>query len=142
MRRVIFPALLALAIGNTGQAAQIYKWVDAQGVTHFDAQPPAGQAAQEINTAKPPTAPAPAGPSGNLDESKQQRAIDAKVKKQVAAEEARRKENCTILRTNLAQLQNNPRVREQVKGEIRRLSEDERQDRIVETQKAIEDFCR
>jgi len=32
-------------------------------------------------------------------------------------------------------------VREQVEGETKRLSEDERQDRISETQKAIEDFC-
>ncbi len=141
MRRVIFSALLALAIGNSSQAAQIYKWVDAQGVTHFDAQPPAGQAAQQINTAQPPPGSAPTPPQGDVDGAAQQRAIDKKVKKQIATEEARRKENCTMLRTNLAQLQNNPRVREQVEGETRRLSEDQRQDRISETQKAIEDFC-
>ncbi|EPJ78230.1 MULTISPECIES: DUF4124 domain-containing protein [Pseudomonas] len=142
MRRVIFSALLALAIGNTSQAAQIFKWVDAQGVTHFDAQPPAGQAAQQINTAQPPPpASAPTPPQGDVDGAAQQRAIDKQVKKQIATEEAKRKENCTKLRTNLAQLQNNPRVREQVEGETKRLSEDERQDRISETQKAIEDFC-
>jgi hypothetical protein len=141
MRRVIFSALFALAIGNTSQAAQIFKWVDAQGVTHFDAQPPAGQAAQEIHTAQPPPASAPATPPADVDGPAQQRAIDKQVKKQIATEEAQRKENCTKLRTNLAQLQNNPRVREQVEGETKRLSEDERQDRISETQKAIEDFC-
>jgi hypothetical protein len=141
MRRVIFLALVALAIGNTSQAAQIYKWVDAQGVTHFDAQPPAGQASQEINVAKPPPAPAPATPAIDTDAQSQQRAIDAQVKKQVAADEARRIESCTSLRTNLAKLQNNPRVREQFEGGLRRLSEDERQARIVETQKAIKDIC-
>lgn len=37
--------LLTLLIGLSPwcMAAQIYKWVDAQGVTHFDAQPPQGQ---------------------------------------------------------------------------------------------------
>jgi hypothetical protein len=134
-------ALLALAITSTSQAAQIYKWVDAQGVTHFDARPPAGQAAQEINTAKPPPAPVSNAPTEDLDGQTQQRAIDAKVRKQVAAEEARRKENCTALRTNLSQLQINPRVREEVEGGLKRLSEDERQARILETQKAIGDFC-
>ncbi|WP_426143111.1 DUF4124 domain-containing protein [Pseudomonas sp. DWP3-1-2] len=141
MHRMIFPVLLALAISNTSQAAQVYKWVDAQGVTHFDAQPPAGQAAQEINTATPPPAPASGRPTDDVDGEKQQRAIDTKVKKQVAAEETRRKENCTTLRTNLAQLKINPRVREEVEGGVRRLSEEERQSRISETQKAIDDFC-
>ncbi len=47
----------ALAISATSQAASIYKWVDAQGVTHFDAQPPTGQPVQEINVQTPPPLP-------------------------------------------------------------------------------------
>ncbi|RMM80830.1 hypothetical protein ALP73_03087 [Pseudomonas coronafaciens pv. garcae] len=130
----------ALAIGTTSQAASIYKWVDAQGVTHFDAQPPTDQQVQEINVQTPPPAAAPGTPSD--DGAAQQRAIDQKVKNQVKAQEAQRAQSCETLRTNLAQLQNNPRVREQVGGESRRLTEDNRKTRIAETEKAISEMCR
>lgn len=140
MRWKMLATTLTLAvICATGQAAQIYKWVDAQGVTHFDAQPPAGQPAQEIESPKPvpPPPAAPVQPEANQE----QQAVDAKVKKQVAAQEAKRKEYCERQRTNLAQLQNNPRVREEVNGEFRRFTEEERQARIAEVKKSIDDTC-
>jgi hypothetical protein len=143
MRWMMFAAALALAvITATSEAAQIYKWVDAQGVTHFDAQPPAGQSVQAIDTQKPVTPPSsPAAPKPAADANQEQQAIDAKVKKQVAADAAKRKEYCDRQRTNLAQLQNNPRVREEVNGEFRRFTEEERQARIAEVKKSIDDTC-
>ena len=45
------------------------------------------------------------------------------------------------MRTNLAQLQNNPRLRMEVGGEMRRLGEDERQAKIAESEKAIQENC-
>jgi hypothetical protein len=114
--------------------------VDAQGVTHFDAQPPAGQTAQEINTGSPVSAP-PAPPPQNQEGAREQEAVDAKVRKQVAAQEAKRKEACDEQRTNLAQLQNNPRVRQEVNGEFRRFTEEERQARIVEVKQYLDDQC-
>ncbi|MEN4752835.1 DUF4124 domain-containing protein [Pseudomonas sp. Ps21-P2] len=141
MRWMMLAATLTLAVAPAvSQAAQIYKWVDAQGVTHFDAQPPAGQAAQEINTASPVTAP-PAPPPQNQDGVREQEAVDAKVKKQVAVQEAKLKEACDGQRTNLAQLQNNPRVRQEVNGEFRRFTEEERQARIAEVKKYLDDQC-
>ncbi|MFJ5300830.1 DUF4124 domain-containing protein [Pseudomonas sp. NPDC088368] len=140
MRWMILAATLTLAAGSTAsQAAQIYKWVDAQGVTHFDAQPPVGQSAQELETQKAVTPPPPS-PVGNQP-SQEQQTVDAKVKKQIAAQEAKRKEYCETQRTNLAQLQNNPRVREEVNGEFRRFTEEERQARIAEVKKSIDDTC-
>jgi len=142
MRWMMLAATLTLATGSAAiQAAQIYKWVDAQGITHFDAQPPAGQSAQEIDVQKPVTPtqppPAPAKPS----EDPAQQAVDAKVKRQLAAQEVKRKEYCETQRTNLAQLQNNPRVREEVNGEFKRFTEEERQARIAEVKKSIDDTC-
>lgn len=142
MRRMIFAAMVTLAFSATSQAAQIYKWVDAQGVTHFDAQPPAGQQTQQIDIKTSPTAPSSSSTSQpKSDVQAEQRNIDTEVKKKVAQEEARRAGDCKILRTNLSQLQNNPRVREQVEGGLKRLSEDERKTRITETQTAINDNC-
>jgi hypothetical protein len=138
MRWMIFAVSLAMTASPILQAAQIYKWVDAQGVTHFDAQPPTGQQAQEIDTQRPVPAPLPhpiADPNG------EQQAIDAKVKKQVAVQEAKRAEYCTTARTNLAQFQNNPRVREEVNGELKRFTEEDRQTRITELKQAITENC-
>jgi len=142
MHRTIAAALVMLALNTTSQAASIYKWVDAQGVTHFDAQPPAGQQTQQIDI-KTPTGASSSGSSSQVkgDVQSEQRTIDADVKKKVAQDEARRSEDCKILRTNLAQLQNNPRVREQVEGGLKRLNEDERKARAAETETAIKENC-
>lgn len=37
---VIIVALLCLSLSNNLQAAQVYKWVDEKGVTHFSSRPP------------------------------------------------------------------------------------------------------
>lgn len=142
MRLTIIAGSLLLALSSAVMAGQVYKWVDAQGVTHFGAQPPQGQAAQALNTATPPPKPLePAQVEPATTGDTEQRAIDQKVKKQVAEQEAERQRYCTTLRTNLAQLQNNPRVRVEKDGEMRRLNEEERQERISDTQKKIGDTC-
>jgi len=133
---------LVLALCGNVMAAQVYKWVDAQGVTHFGAQPPQGQQVETVNTvtapAKSTTMPAPV--VENETEVDQQ-SIDRKVKRQVAEQEAERKRYCETMRTNLAQLQNNPRVRVEEKGETRRITEEERQARIAETRDKIAENC-
>ncbi|WP_212626556.1 DUF4124 domain-containing protein [Pseudomonas sp. PP3] len=139
MRTHFYIAGLLVAISPLSMAAQVYKWVDAQGVTHFDAQPPQGQPATTIVTpassvSKPP-APTASGAIGD------QQAIDKSVKKQVARQQAELKVFCEQARTNLAQLQNNPRIREEVEGELRRLDDAQRQERIGETQKQIAQNC-
>ena len=142
MRWMILTAALSIAAGAS-QAATVYKWVDAQGTTHFDAQPPAGQQAQQIDVQRPPPpSSAPATPATDADEAAQQRGIDARVKEQIREQETRRSENCEALRTNLSQLRNNPRVREATEDGSRRLTEAERKSRIEETEKAISDNCR
>lgn len=146
MRRMIITSSLLLAMSTTAMASQVYKWVDAQGVTHFSAQPPQGQEATSINTAVPAAKPAASetpkpAPTFESIADPEQAAINEKIKQDVAAKEAERKKYCADVRTNLAQLQNNPRLRMEVDGEVRRLSEDERQARISETQKSIADNC-
>ncbi|MCS3839872.1 3-oxoacyl-ACP reductase-like protein [Pseudomonas sp. JAI111] len=131
--------MVSLLISPLCMAGQIYKWVDAQGVTHFDAQPPQGQEATTVVTPS-----SPAGKSVTPSRSTaigDQQAIDKTVKKQVAEQQAQLKVFCNQARTNLAQLQNNPRVREEVDGEMRRLNDEQRQERISEAQKQIEKNC-
>ncbi|KIZ35477.1 MULTISPECIES: DUF4124 domain-containing protein [Stutzerimonas] len=142
MRFMFLAGGLVLALCGNVMAAQVYKWVDAQGVTHFGAQPPQGQQVETVNTvtapAKSTTMPAPVVE----DETEvDQQSIDRKVKRQVAEQEAERKRYCETMRTNLAQLQNNPRVRVEEKGETRRITEEERQARIAETRDKIAENC-
>lgn len=145
MRRMMILGSLLLTLSATSMAGQVYKWVDEKGGTHFGANPPQGQAATSINTviAQPKSPPAAAEPAAAVVDGSntEQQAIDAKVKQQVAKETAERKKYCESVRTNLAQLQNNPRLRAEVNGEQVRLGEDERQARIAEAQKAIKDNC-
>ncbi|KJS22921.1 MAG: DUF4124 domain-containing protein [Pseudomonadota bacterium] len=142
MRFMFLAGGLVLALCGNVMAAQVFKWVDAQGVTHFGAQPPQGQQVETVNTvtapAKSTTMPAPVVE----DETEvDQQSIDRKVKRQVAEQEAERKRYCETMRTNLAQLQNNPRVRVEEKGETRRITEEERQARIAETRDKIAENC-
>jgi hypothetical protein len=144
MRRMILTSSLLLALSASAMASQVYKWVDAQGVTHFGAQPPQGQQATTINTATPPakTAEPAATPTLESSADPEQAAIDEKVKQEIATQEAERKKYCQSVRTNLAQLENNPRVRVEVDGEVRRLNEEERQQRISEAKQAIAKNCK
>jgi hypothetical protein len=141
---MILTSSLLLALSASAMASQVYKWVDAQGVTHFGAQPPQGQQATTINTATPPpkTAEPAATPTFESSADPEQAAIDEKVKQEIATQEAERKKYCESVRTNLAQLENNPRVRVEVDGEVRRLNEEERQQRISEAKQAITKNCK
>ncbi|OTH92791.1 DUF4124 domain-containing protein [Pseudomonas aeruginosa] len=150
MRRMILPASLLLALSSFAMPAPIYKWVDAEGAPPSGAQPPQGAQATTVNTQTapppdnfplPPSTPAPTIQQKPADP--EQKAIDDKVKQQVAKEEAERKQFCEETRNNLAQLKNNPRVRvDEGKGELRRLGEEERQERIAKAEKAIQENCR
>jgi hypothetical protein len=54
---------LLLASMVTARADDVYKWVDAQGVTHYGASPPAGSGARRLDLPAPP-APSSAAPAG------------------------------------------------------------------------------
>ncbi|MBZ9781363.1 DUF4124 domain-containing protein [Pseudomonas sp. REP124] len=139
MRALFLTASLLICISPLSIAAPIYKWVDAQGVTHFDAQPPQGQPSTVVAT---PSQPAPHPPPSKSGAAiGDQQAIDKDVKRQVAEQQAELKVFCDQARTNLAQLQNNPRLREEVDGQLRRLDDAQRQERLSETQKQIADNC-
>lgn len=143
MRRMILACSVLLALSTGATAGQIYKWVDGQGNVHFGSQPPEGQEAASVNPniSQPKVAP-PQPKAAAESGDKQQEAVDEKVKQDVAKQEAERKKYCEAVRGNLAQLRNNPRVRVEEGGEMRRLTEEERQSRIAESEKAIAENCK
>ena len=143
MRMIILAGSLLLTLGAPVMAETIYRWVDSQGVTHFSAQPPQGRQADSLRMAvQPPPLPATASEQGSdVAGQREQREIERKVKREIAGQEAQHRQYCTTLRTQLVQLQNNPRVSVEDGGKLRRLSEEERQGRIAETRKKIAADC-
>lgn len=146
MRRLVTTASFLLLLSSSVLAAPIYKWVDAQGVTHFGSEPPSNQTAQSIdtNTFQPKPAEKTAAQIAAEDaqaSAKTQADIERKVRQQVAAEEAELKKYCEDMRYNLAQLENNPRVLAEVNGTPTRLTEEQRQARITEIKQAISERC-
>lgn len=96
--------------------AQVYKWVDDKGVTHYDASPPPNAKSREIQvrdpTGGPGTKPRAAGPSVQEQEAAfRQRQIE---REQADAKEARDRTQlqmrCRSLRSNIDDMKNARRV--------------------------------
>ncbi len=66
MRMIFLTASLLVGLSPMCMAGQVYKWVDAQGVTHFGAQPPEGTEATTVIKSAPPPAKPAAPPSGGV----------------------------------------------------------------------------
>ncbi|MGY4492384.1 DUF4124 domain-containing protein [Pseudomonas sp. TE3610] len=143
MRAILIPAIALVLASPAGFAAQIYKWVDSQGVTHFDAQPPTGQNATAVDAARPVAPPPPAAPRARDPAQAQaaQRAADQQVQQQVQDQNDQMAQFCDTSRNNLAQLQGNPRIRQEIGGELKPLTEEERQGKIALVQKQLAENC-
>lgn len=146
MRRVITTASLLLLFSSALLAAPVYKWVDAQGVTHFSAEPPVNQKSESIHTNTfQPKVPEKTAAQITAEEARAsartQAEVDREVRKKVIEEEAALKKYCSDIRHNLAQLENNPRVMAQIDGKPTRLKEEERQARITEIKNTINERC-
>jgi len=146
MRHLVFIAALSM-IGSTSIAAQqIYRWVDDQGITHFSAQPPQDKDATRIEAKAPSPGPASA-PSSNKNRNNslhdpEQDALDEKIANELLAQEAEIDKFCKQNRENLAQLRNNPRLRyTDDDGQMHAVTDEIRQQRIVEAEQNIKDFC-
>ena len=146
MRHLVATTSLLLLLSSSVLAAPIYKWVDAQGQTHFGSEPPANQKVESIHKQTFQPKPAEKTEAQIATEEKQasdktQAEIDREVRKKIAEEEAALKKYCSDIRHNLAQLENNPRVLAEVDGKPTRLTEEERQARITEIKEAINERC-
>lgn len=155
-------ALLALALGaSTAEAAKFYKWTDADGVTHYSADPPADASkASEVRVKNRSSAAAPAGGdaapasgtgaadadagAGGMDK-KERAGKDKKDEpaKATGKEPAQYAEKCKQLRQDLQTIQEHERIktRDVASGEVRVLTEDERNSRLDDTQRQIKAYC-
>ena len=109
--RALLRFFLILAAAAAPAFAQVYKWVDERGVTHYGERPPQGSKASEVPNKLGSPAPGSADSreisppkdrdSGEGRVSREQRDVPGDKQKQEAA---RRQEQCTQQRELLARL--------------------------------------
>ena len=143
MRRMILACSVLLALSTGATAGQIYKWVDGQGNVHFGSQPPEGQDAAAVNpNISQPKVTAPAAPTLKTEaKDEEQEKLDQQARSQASEREEEMKVYCERIRKDLAQMKASPRVRIDDGGELRRLTEEERQDRIAKSEASIKENC-
>jgi hypothetical protein len=125
--------LIGMVIGSPAMAAKVYKWVDENGVVNFSEHPPKNTPTTVIrpNTghSEPVTYATPGQPVP-------QAAADT------AQQSRKDPERCEISRKNLEVLRSFGRVRvPNEDGSFHYLTEQEQQERLQTTQKAIEESC-
>lgn len=138
MRQVLVIALIASLTPCLVMAAEIYRWTDEAGNTHYSENPPQGVDAQPMNIQTRSPKPANSdnsqaksgsgadnqgGASGEAGDGNE-KAEEGKQPDSKAVAEARR-ENCEAAREALEMLENNARVQVEEDGERRYLSQEE-----------------
>ena len=142
--------LLALLCGLIGPAtAQVYKWVDEKGVTHYGERPPQGQSARPVNTA-PSTGPGtpPAKPESSQDwQNKsiefQKRRIEREQETALEQKKAKEKQRrCVLARDDLRQMESVERLYDlNEKGERVYLDDSARKAEIERARQSISRNC-
>lgn len=132
----------------TATFADIYKWIDENGETHYTQQAPQGISSTSIKTPPPPTLD-PKIAQQQVDELIQQQESDDELrleaKKQIKVEaenKINQEKNCSIAQQKLQQYQDNPgrRISDE-QGNVTRLTEEERQQKIQESQDNVNTYC-
>ena len=125
--------LLAMAMATAPAAASataVFKWIDADGVTHFGDRQPTGIQAEQISVRSSPSS------FVNNNLSARQRVNELEQRQQTAREasravdaaatrQAQRKTHCDTAQQNLGIISNNARIRITEDGEQRFLTPDE-----------------
>lgn len=130
-----------LACFSLFAAPTIYKWIDDDGVVHYSEDPPADVDYQRVSTSVPATSgsdDSDTGPDSDEDEP------DAQTDQPEAQEGPDPEvvaERCEQARSNLQLLQENTRLMTNDRGSERRLTREERQERIDNLQEFIDEWC-
>ena len=138
--------VLAIFLITPGVCAEdVYRWVDEHGQVHFGDHPPAGVQAEIV----PPALPPGSGETQRqlqdyvrtLEVQEAEQAKEAERQRTKQALQAARKADCEASRVRRERLEKPRQLEHQPDGSARRLTEEERQARIADTEKRIADAC-
>jgi len=145
---VICALLVFTAPSPAADSQNMYKWIDDQGEVHYTQFPPPGRKTEKMQP-PPPPAESP-NASGNdlqqqldaVNKQNQEQLQGAKDAKQWAQIQKIRRDNCETAHKNLINLERGGNVRYMgPKGEVIRLTEEDRQKRIDEANAQIKENC-
>ncbi|MDD2893531.1 MAG: DUF4124 domain-containing protein [Halothiobacillaceae bacterium] len=149
--RHIFASLacsIALASAPLMAETSIHKWVDANGVTHFGAEPPKNVKSQEVKpliySSGTTTAPAPeAAPEAKPEDPTKKDAAAEKPKENILTISAEQiAAQCQNAQSRLQQLEASPRLMTQTPdGQMQRVPEEERQKMMDDERARIKEYC-
>ncbi len=128
--------------------AEIYKWVDEKGDTHYSQKPPNSDV--NVETVKPPPPVDTEAAKKNLnaqqeaaDELRTGRLTAKEEKAKAKAEKAKIQQQCQRLHERLKALTYRPRAnKEDESGNVVRMSEEDRQKDLDETKAEISEKCK
>ncbi len=139
--------LIAVCLLAPTAPAEVYKWVDDQGVTQYSQTPPPNNEYDAVSTDPAPT-PDPSvaerlkAARDALDASGAERAKQQAQARKDSEQAAKRRAECDVLRERLATLENNPRINTYGEGgQVERLSEEKRQADITQLRTLIGKDC-
>jgi len=146
--------IVAAGLGFAGAcfaANTVFQWTDDNGVVQYTDQPPTDRTYKTIkSTSAPPSA--ARAQEALAEQRKQQAEAATEAEGKMAFQEEQRKrdelaqqvreENCTSGQSNLKTLTEHSRIRVMgTDGEVRYLTEEERQDEIRKAQEMIDTNC-
>lgn len=138
--------VLAIFLIPSGVCAEgIYRWVDEQGQVHYGDRPPAGVQVEVVL----PTFPPGSGEAQRqlqdyvrtLEVQEAEQAKETERQNTSQALQAARRADCEASRERRERLEKPRQLEHQPDGSARRLTEEERQARITDTEKRIADVC-
>jgi hypothetical protein len=147
MRNILVGVFIAMA--GVPALAQVYKWVDANGVTHYSEKPPETGKAREVPLHD--AAPAGSGTQANAGDPawkdkerayKQRQAARDQLAAKQQKEKADNEEKCKQSGAQLADMRAHPRsYQTNDKGEAEFLSDQQRDTLLAERQQEYNQHC-
>jgi len=134
--------------------AGIYKWTDAEGNVHYGQQRPTDTSSEKMQVPqhtpvnkstymRPGQKSADAKAGSEPDDAANKKTDKPEEVKETKAEKKQRLADCEKVRKNLATMKSNGRIRSKDKdGNIRYLSDEEKQARMNKSNKTLEKHCK
>jgi hypothetical protein len=141
---------LALLLVAPLATAQVYKWTDAQGTTHYSETPPAtGTKYSQVSVSTGSSAPADTSGNSNnpasssSSSSSQNSSSNSQPQQQTVADTPEnRAKLCASLKTNIGTLQGSgPVVMQGTGGQQQLLNADQRKQQLDASQSQYQDYC-
>lgn len=131
-----------LVVAPAGVQAEVFKWKDEKGVTHYSENPPS-EPVKTLETLRVKSRASSDADSAIDQLNKSRSEIDKKlVDKTPVAKDEKYKEKCEGLRKDLETIKSSDEVRiKEGDAEPRLMSEKEKQDRLDSTQREIKAYC-